>query len=75
MHDQDIEPLNALVQAQLARSAKTRLQVAAQQRHLKPATLTRVIIMEWLDANEPVAPVGAPWQTQVMSSGEVTHHD
>jgi hypothetical protein len=72
MHDQDIEPLNALVQAQLARSAKSRLQAAAQRRHLKPATLTRVIIMEWLDTNEPAAPVIAPWQ--VITPGEVTHH-
>jgi hypothetical protein len=55
MEDQTTEPLNALTQTLLRPSDKARLLSAAQRRYIKPATLLRIITMEWLDANEPAA--------------------
>jgi hypothetical protein len=55
MDDRTSEPLTSLTQTLLRPSDKARLLSAAQRRYIKPATLLRIITMEWLDANEPAA--------------------
>jgi hypothetical protein len=55
MDDRIPEALTSLTQTLLRPSDKARLLSAAQRRYIKPATLLRIITMEWLDANEPAA--------------------